>query len=69
MRFPLEWTIVLREYFSAANAIGPYIVARFVCNLPLGYGPFLLATVIYWMTGARAFEIACFDERRTTEDP
>lgn len=44
-------TIVVREYFSGSNAIGPYMCARFLCNLPLGYGPFLLATVIYWMTG------------------
>lgn len=54
-------TIVLRELFSASNAIGPYICARFLCNLPLGYGPFLLATVIYWMTGTGALGIAFND--------
>lgn len=47
------------EYFSAANAIGPYICARFLCNLPLGYGPFLLATVIYWMTGTSTHVVSC----------
>ena len=52
MRFPLDWGIVVREYFSGSNAIGPYLIARFIADAPMGYGPFLLITLIYWMTGA-----------------
>ncbi|TFJ86806.1 hypothetical protein NSK_001894 [Nannochloropsis salina CCMP1776] len=51
MRFPLDWAIVVREYFSGSNAIGPYLVARFIVDAPMGYGPFLLITLLYWMTG------------------
>jgi hypothetical protein len=36
---------------SGANAIGPYLTARFIMDAPLGYGPFILITLLYWMTG------------------
>jgi len=51
MRFPLEWTLVCREYYSGANAMGPYIIARFIMTLPLSYGPVLMSSIIYWATG------------------
>ena len=51
MRFPLDWGIVVREYFSGSNAIGPYLIARFIVDAPMGYGPFLLITLLYWMSG------------------
>lgn len=31
--------------------MGPYIAGKVVYDLPYIYGPFLLATVLYWMTG------------------
>jgi hypothetical protein len=46
--------IVTREYFAGANSMGPYLLARFLGLLPLSYGPFLLALLVYWMTGAFA---------------
>ena len=51
LKFPMEWSLVCREYYSRANAIGPYIIARFLTTLPLSYGPLLWATIIYWATG------------------
>lgn len=48
---PCIQAIVVREYFSGANALGPYLTARFIMDFPLGYGPFILITLIYWMTG------------------
>lgn len=46
----------LTEYFSGSNAIGPYLIARFLADAPMGYGPFLMITLIYWMTGASGRE-------------
>lgn len=46
----------LTEYFSGSNAIGPYLIARFLADAPMGYGPFLMITLIYWMTGASGIE-------------
>lgn len=51
VRFPLEWTVVAREYLGGSNAMGPYIAAKLVYDLPYCYGPCLLAIVLYWMTG------------------
>ena len=50
-RFPLEWALVVREYFSGANAVGPYMLANFVAEARMIYGPFLLCTMVYWMMG------------------
>ena len=38
-------------YRAGANAMGPYLIARFIMDAPMGYGPFLLITMLYWMTG------------------
>lgn len=46
--------IVTREYFAGANSMGPYLLARFLGLLPLSYGPFILALLVYWMTGESA---------------
>lgn len=46
--------IVTREYFAGANLMGPYLLARFLGLLPLSYGPFILALLVYWMTGQSA---------------
>ncbi|TFJ88638.1 hypothetical protein NSK_000207 [Nannochloropsis salina CCMP1776] len=51
MRFPSEWAIIVRECYSGVNAVGPYLFASFWGILPMAYGPFLLVTVMYWMTG------------------
>jgi len=51
MHFSLEWGVVVREYYAGANAMGPYLVAKFFYELPMNYGPILLATIVYWMTG------------------
>lgn len=51
MRFPMEWTLVVREFSSGANAVGPYMIARFFTTLPLSYGPVLMSSIIYWCTG------------------
>ncbi len=51
MRFPSEWSIIVREYYSGVNAVGPYMIATFFGTLPLAYGPVLLVTMVYWMTG------------------
>jgi len=51
MRFPMEWSVVVREYFAGANAIGPYVVSKSIYDLPNAYAPILLATLLYWMTG------------------
>ena len=35
-----------------ANAIGPYMIARFLAeNLPMTYGPLIMVTIVYWMAG------------------
>jgi len=54
MRFPSEWAIIVRECYSGVNAVGPYLFASFWGILPMAYGPFLLVTVMYWMTGMDA---------------
>ena len=51
LRFPLEWSLICREYFAGANRMAPYLASRFIMTTPLSYGPFLLATIVYWMTG------------------
>lgn len=51
VRFPLDWGPVVREYFAGSNAIGPYLLSRIVLLIPLSYGPVLMGTLIYWMTG------------------
>lgn len=48
------------EYFAGANAAGPYLAAKALSELPFAYGPMLLATILYWMTGA------CLRARRDT---
>ncbi len=40
------------EYFAGANAAGPYLTAKALSELPFAYGPMLLVTILYWMTGA-----------------
>ena len=52
MRFPSEWAIIVREYYAGTNAVGPYLISNFVCNVPMIYGPVALVTLVYWLTGA-----------------
>jgi hypothetical protein len=51
MRFPLEWAVVVREYFSGANSMGPYLSAKMFYDMPYIYGPLLFGTLLYWMAG------------------
>ena len=51
LRTPLDWPILLREYFAGANAAGPYMTAKILYELPYVYGPMVLVTLMYWMTG------------------
>jgi len=51
LRAPLDWPILLREHFAGANAAGPYLCAKVVYELPFLYGPLVLVTLLYWMTG------------------
>ena len=51
LRAPMDWPILLREHFAGANAAGPYLCAKVVYELPFLYGPLVLVTLLYWMTG------------------
>jgi len=51
LRAPLDWPLLLREYFAGANAAGPYLLAKILYELPFAYGPLLLVAFLYWMTG------------------
>jgi len=51
LRAPLDWPVLLREYFAGANAAGPYLCAKVLYELPYVYGPLILVTLLYWMTG------------------
>lgn len=53
LRTPLDWPVLLREYFAGANAAGPYLAAKFLYELPYAYGPMLMVTILYWMTGLK----------------
>lgn len=34
-----------------SNALGPYLLSKVIFDLPFIYGPALMATLLYWMTG------------------
>lgn len=51
VRFPMEWAPFSREYFAGSNAVGPYFLSRYVLVVPYMYAPFVMATMVYWMTG------------------
>lgn len=51
VRFPLEGAVILREYTSGANAIGPYITAKFLSDIPYVLGPICFSCGIYWTAG------------------
>jgi hypothetical protein len=43
----------VREYYSGANSMGPYLCAKFIYDLPYSYATVLLSTTLYWMSGER----------------
>ena len=51
MRTPLDWPMLLREYFAGANSAGPYMAAKVLYELPFAYGPTILVVILYWMAG------------------
>lgn len=57
----LEWSIRCRyrpllHCFSCcrSNALGPYVVSRFVFEVPFTCAIPLLSTIVYYMTGRQA---------------
>ncbi len=54
LKFPIEWSIFMREYYTGANALGPYFIGRTIADIPF-LGLFLLLVVVpYWMAGLTA---------------
>lgn len=51
LKFPVEWSIFMREYYTGANALGPYFIGRTIADIPF-LSLFLIMTIIpYWMAG------------------
>ena len=44
LKFPVEWSIFMREYYTGANALGPYFIGRTIADLPF-LSLFLIMTV------------------------
>jgi hypothetical protein len=43
--------VVVREYYSGANSMGPYLLAKCIYQLPENYATVLLSICLYWMSG------------------
>jgi ATP-binding cassette, subfamily G (WHITE), eye pigment precursor transporter len=54
LKFPVEWSIFMREYYTGANALGPYFIGRTIADIPF-LALFLIMCIIpYWMAGLTA---------------
>ncbi|EWM28391.1 abc transmembrane transporter, partial [Nannochloropsis gaditana] len=51
VKFPLEGAVILREYTSGANAIGPYMAAKCLADIPYALGPIIFSVALYWTAG------------------
>jgi hypothetical protein len=49
--FSLEWPNVAREYLSGANAMGPYLVSKFIYMQPFLLGDVIMASIVFFMAG------------------
>ena len=54
LKFPVEWSIFMREYYTGANALGPYFIGRTIADIPFLALFLLLVIVPYWMSGLTA---------------
>jgi hypothetical protein len=51
LKFPVEWTIFVREYYTSANALGPYFIGRTIADVPFLTLFLIMVIIPYWMAG------------------